>query len=229
MSAARTLKQRAVLRRRPRTFAIGTTRTWQGGTFVKVGRDRWERRRAASGGSQVTPKKILAALPKAAAKDRGGLAELTRSLAIANASQSTWVSKLAGYAAASLAAPRETMVLMLPSALAALMTMGSPDMTWQLYCARRWAEFNGGTVDMTGLPAYVESAVQYHAGTVPEAFVRKAGGYTGPRTVADVNLASWMQYFAEGGQLNQPTWLETNRFKDLRRQFELLANMHGGH
>lgn len=60
--------------------------------------------------------------------------------------------------------------------------------------------------------------------------MRKASGgaYEGPRTVADVNLAAWTQFFAEGGALNQPVWLETNRLKQLRQQFELLANLHGG-
>lgn len=49
-----------------------------------------------------------------------------------------------------------------------------------------------------------------------------------PRTVADVNLAAWTQFFDEGGSLNQPHWLESRRLSELRHQFELLANLNGG-
>lgn len=170
-------------------------------------------------------KAILSSLPKAAAKDRGGLAGLTRAMGAAVSSQATLVAHLARHVARTLIG-RDSLVLALPSALSAIMS--STGSSWDLYCARRWAEFNDGLVDMTALPGYVKQAWEFYEGTLPDTFVKK-GDYTGPRTVADVNLASWMQFFAEGGGLNQPAWLETNRLKDLRHQFELLANMHGGH
>lgn len=214
MSAQRTLKQRMVLRRKPRAFAIGTIRQWQGGQFVKVGPNAWRRQAV----------RIIPALPKGAANERGGLGALARTLdgegrkrAVAAVAQhvvnqmSTWDVR------------NPPILLPLPSALAAIMTAGGDH--WTLFCARRTAEFNDGMVDLGSLDKYVERFKRKMGG--PEASMAKSD-YMGPRSVADINLASWMAYFAEGGQLNQPSWLETNRFKDLRHQFELLANMHGG-
>lgn len=52
--------------------------------------------------------------------------------------------------------------------------------------------------------------------------------YLGPKTAEDINLASWNRFFEEGGSLNQPAHLESGRLRELRRQLELLANLHGG-
>jgi len=50
--------------------------------------------------------------------------------------------------------------------------------------------------------------------------------YTGPMTAADVTVASWNEYFAEGGMLNQPAHLANNRLHEIRKQFELLSRYH---
>jgi hypothetical protein len=57
--------------------------------------------------------------------------------------------------------------------------------------------------------------------------MNKGFGYTGPMSVADITLESWNNYFAEGGNLNQPTWLQNNRLKEIRKNFEHLARYHG--
>ena len=59
-----------------------------------------------------------------------------------------------------------------------------------------------------------------------KAIIKKA--YAGPRNVADVNLATWLQFFHEGGVLNEPYWLDHGKRDNLRQQFELLANLNGG-
>lgn len=212
----RTIRQRAVLRRRPRAFAIGTQRQWQGGVFVKVGSRQWRK---------LVFEPFIAKLPPAAAKDRGGLAGLARAMADADRSEAKLLPQLAYHALAALSGPRDSLLMPLPAALATVMsTTGS---NWELYCARRWADFNDGMVDMDQLAGYAHSAARHHEGSLPETFAKAE--YSGPRTVADINLASWMEFFHEGGSLNQPAWLETNRFKDLRHQFEMLARNHGGH
>jgi len=56
--------------------------------------------------------------------------------------------------------------------------------------------------------------------------LKKALTYTGPMTIADITLASWNDYFREGGSLNQPHWLQTNRLKEIQRQYAKLASLH---
>lgn len=226
MGALKTLKQRAVLRRRPRAFPIGTTRQWQGGTYVKTGPRSWQRQSRPAGKAAASFAGILASLPPAAAKDSGGLAGLTRALAAADSSQAAEARALAGLALTALSQRPGQLAIPLAGAFSVIMTVGADDMTWELYCARRLATFNDGMVDLSLLPGYVQAAKAHHDDELPE--MRLAKGYTGPRTVADINLASWTAFYAEGGNLNQPVWLETNRLKELRRQFELLANLHRG-
>lgn len=50
--------------------------------------------------------------------------------------------------------------------------------------------------------------------------------YSGPMSISDINIASWNEFFAEGGNLNQPTWLQTPRLKAIRRKFEFLSRYH---
>jgi len=52
-------------------------------------------------------------------------------------------------------------------------------------------------------------------------------GYRGPMSVADITLESWNQYFSEGGTLNQPSWLQNSRLKQIKKNFEMLARYHG--
>ncbi len=60
------------------------------------------------------------------------------------------------------------------------------------------------------------------------ASLAKAGyGYRGPMSVADITLETWNQYFNEGGTLNQPSWLQNDRLKQIRKNFEMLARYHG--
>ena len=56
--------------------------------------------------------------------------------------------------------------------------------------------------------------------------IKKSYVYTGPMTLADINLASWNSFLREGGQLNQPIWLESNRRKELEKQFVMLSRLH---
>lgn len=51
-------------------------------------------------------------------------------------------------------------------------------------------------------------------------------GYVGPTTIADITLASWNEFFREGGVLNQPIWLQSNRLKALQHGFEKMARYH---
>jgi len=60
----------------------------------------------------------------------------------------------------------------------------------------------------------------------PQEILEKAVTYTGPMSVSDISLASWNEFFREGGSLNQPRWLESNRVKDLKTQFTRLARYH---
>ena len=55
---------------------------------------------------------------------------------------------------------------------------------------------------------------------------QKMFGYTGPMSVADIELASWNEFFREGGQLNQPAWLQTNQLSKIRRNYARLARLH---
>lgn len=57
--------------------------------------------------------------------------------------------------------------------------------------------------------------------------IKKAMGYIGPMSVADIELASWNEFFREGGSLNQPAWLQTNRLKQIRSNYASLARLHG--
>jgi hypothetical protein len=50
--------------------------------------------------------------------------------------------------------------------------------------------------------------------------------YAGPMSVADINIASWNEFFAEGGMLNQPTWLQKPRLNAIRKKFEFLSRYH---
>ena len=56
--------------------------------------------------------------------------------------------------------------------------------------------------------------------------IHKSYTYSGPMTLADINLASWNSFFLEGGQMNQPIWLESNRRKELEHQFVMLSRLH---
>lgn len=75
-------------------------------------------------------------------------------------------------------------------------------------------------------PKAVSVAVNPEMNTGAES-MNKGFGYTGPMSVADITLESWNNYFAEGGNLNQPTWLQNNRLKEIRKNFEHLARYHG--
>lgn len=83
----------------------------------------------------------------------------------------------------------------------------------------------GDGVDRSGI-AY-SLAMDAYGEELEEMEVRKAiGQYIGPLSTADVHLASWNEFFREGGSLNQPSWLQTDRLKQLRQQFGLMARMH---
>ena len=56
--------------------------------------------------------------------------------------------------------------------------------------------------------------------------LKKAYGYIGPMSVADITLASWNEFFREGGSLNQPLHLQTNRLKKIERKYVGLARLH---
>lgn len=56
--------------------------------------------------------------------------------------------------------------------------------------------------------------------------IKKAYGYVGPMSVADITLASWNEFFREGGSLNQPMHLQNNRLKQIERQYVRLARLH---
>lgn len=75
-------------------------------------------------------------------------------------------------------------------------------------------------------PKLVTSAYDHEVPISGET-MNKGFGYTGPMSVADITLESWNNYFAEGGNLNQPTWLQNNRLKEIRKNFEHLARYHG--
>lgn len=221
MAVIRTVKQRMVLRRKPRAFPVGTIRSWQGGTFVKVGRNAWQRAKRARA------KGLVAAIPKAYADMRGGLPGLARALQTADRVQAAPIAQQVVNQMSTWDARNPPTLLELPAALAGIMAMNDPALTWWLYSARRIAAFNDGMVDIGMVSNMAERAERFHGGKMPDHDMSKAS-YSGPRTVADINLASWQQFFDEGGSLNQPAWLESNRLKDLRRQFTLLANMHRG-
>lgn len=50
--------------------------------------------------------------------------------------------------------------------------------------------------------------------------------YIGPMSVADITLASWNEFFHEGGSLNQPMHLQNSRLKDIERRYVSLARLH---
>lgn len=50
--------------------------------------------------------------------------------------------------------------------------------------------------------------------------------YTGPMNAQDINCASWNEFFREGGQLNMPSWLQTDRLKQIKKKFTFLARFH---
>lgn len=54
----------------------------------------------------------------------------------------------------------------------------------------------------------------------------KAIGYTGPLTQEEILIRSWDDFFAEGGNLNQPSWLATDRLARLKRGYEKLTTLH---
>lgn len=112
-------------------------------------------------------------------------------------------------------------LLPLPDALKVIEGDGHGD--WHEYAAKRLAKFNGGAVDMDVVPRFAARARVVHKDQLP---ITKA--YTGPRNEDEVHLAAWNAFFNEGGALNQPYWLETDRLKELRHEFERLANAHGG-
>lgn len=65
-----------------------------------------------------------------------------------------------------------------------------------------------------------------HSEQTDEQEMRKSLAYKGPMTQSDIVLASWNDFFHEGGSMNQPVWLETNRLKELRKHYVRLANLH---
>lgn len=99
---------------------------------------------------------------------------------------------------------------------------------WHEYAAKRLAQFNHGEVDMDVVPRFAARARVHHRGKVPHRDFKMVKAYTGPRSEAEVTMAAWDAFFAEGGSLNQPYWLETDRLKQLRHEYERLANVHGG-
>jgi hypothetical protein len=54
----------------------------------------------------------------------------------------------------------------------------------------------------------------------------KGNAYIGPMSVADITLASWNEFFREGGSLNQPTFLQNDKLKDIERRYVRLARLH---
>lgn len=56
-------------------------------------------------------------------------------------------------------------------------------------------------------------------------FKLKKSMFNAPRDLQDINIASWNEYFNEGGMMNQPKWLENNRLLEIRKQFEFLAKL----
>lgn len=57
-------------------------------------------------------------------------------------------------------------------------------------------------------------------------YMSKAYGYTGPMSVADITLASWNEFFREGGSLNQPIGMESNRLKKIQNGYFKMARLH---
>ncbi len=51
-------------------------------------------------------------------------------------------------------------------------------------------------------------------------------GYAGPMTAADITLASWNEFFSEGGTLNQPSGMSHDRVKKLQKKFVRLSRYH---
>lgn len=226
MSVMRSVKQRMVLRKRPRSFPIGTTRQWHNGTYTKTGPTTWAYTGRRNDAPAVKPKTLYASLPQQARRERGGFAGLARALGVEKTKEVAAVAQHVVNQMSTWDVRNPPILLPLPVAMATIMTfdLGTE---WALYCARRSAAFNDGKIDLGMLDNYVERAKRMHDGKVPDTTVAKAS-YSGPMTVADINLASWQQFFDEGGSLNQPAWLESSRLKDLRKQFTLLANLHRG-
>lgn len=50
--------------------------------------------------------------------------------------------------------------------------------------------------------------------------------YIGPMSVADITLASFNEWFHEGGTFNQPIFLQNNRLKEIERKYVSLARLH---
>lgn len=225
----KSIRQRLVLRRKPRVFAVGTVRQWEGGSYVKTGPGRWARMALPK-----TRAEIFKLIPAKALADSGGLAGVARAFESASPEAS---AKLAQHVVDQMSTwdvlhPPELRPL--PEVLASLALSvphagAGASLAWWLWTARRSAAFNDGLVDRWTLDRHLERAMRVYDGQLPDVVMKAKGArYTGPRTIADINLASWMEFFREGGQLNQPAWLETNRFKKLRSQFEMLASMHQG-
>lgn len=155
----RSLKQRLALSRRPQSLAIGTVRLWQDGLrYIKVSRTAWRRLKEPAKG-QAQP---------------SWFASLTAALAAAGDSDPA-VAALAGHVAEALkrlearqaAGKLGPPPVPLAEAVRAVYAEPGPDMAWRLYCARRWAHFNGGMVDLEALPGYVAKAKAMHHGKHP--------------------------------------------------------------
>ena len=59
-----------------------------------------------------------------------------------------------------------------------------------------------------------------------ETLIKAQVSYSGPMSISDINIASWNEFFSEGGMLNQPTWLQKPRLNAIRKKFEFLSRYH---
>lgn len=155
--------KRLVMIRKPRSLPIGTVRQWSSGAHVKVGRAKWAKVLAAKARAEKLARKVLSLAPEG---ESGGLAGLAHAILREDAAADPQTLASAAQRVAEALSRQDEHVVPLIQALA-IIKAGGGDTAWETYCARRWAEFNGGMVNMAAIPEYAKQAKAYHGGEFP--------------------------------------------------------------